>query len=164
MMEKKVLINNKEYTIEIIKNDGRQLCFKLNDNLYEYSLLDKYRGKIVLDFEGDIVEGFVEGQYDGDRKQVFFDDHELEVELIPKVRGKKGNSLNAGSLQSPMPGKIFKIMKNVGENVLQNEPILIMEAMKMEHTIRAHKDGVLSKLFFKEGEQVQGKAMLAEIE
>lgn len=163
-MEKRVLINNKEYEIELIKNDGRHLCFKFNDNFYEYSLLDKSRGKIVLDFEGDIVEGFVEGQYAGDTKQIFFNEYEFEVELIPKVSGRKASSLNAGSLQSPMPGKIFKIMKNVGENVLQNEPILIMEAMKMEHTIRAHKDGVLSKLFFKEGEQVQGKAMLAEIE
>lgn len=163
-MEKKVLINNEEHTINILKNDGKHLCFKLNDNLYEYSLLDKTRGKIILDFEGDIIEGFVEGQYAGDTRQVFFDEHELEVELVPKVKGKKGASLNAGSLQSPMPGKIFKIMKNVGDNVSQNEPILIMEAMKMEHTIRAHKDGVLSKLFFKEGEQVQGKAMLAEIE
>lgn len=163
-MEKKVIINNKEETIKILKNDGKHLSFIFNDNLYEYSLLDRDGGKVILDFSGEIIEGFVEGQYADDKKQVFFDEYELEVELVPKVKGKKALAGGAGSLQSPMPGKIFKIMKSVGDTVSQNEPILIMEAMKMEHTIRAHKDGTLSKLFFKEGEQVQGKAMLAQID
>ena len=63
-----------------------------------------------------------------------------------------------------MPGKIFKLFKQEKESVAAGETVMIVEAMKMEHAIRATKDGILKKIFFKEGDQVQGGATLCEIE
>ena len=63
-----------------------------------------------------------------------------------------------------MPGKIFKILKEIGEDVAIGDTILILEAMKMEHAIKATKDGVVKEIFFKEGEQVTGGAELCSIE
>ena len=72
--------------------------------------------------------------------------------------------VGAGSLQSPMPGKIFKILKDKGQKVIAGETVLILEAMKMEHAIKAPKDGVVTDIFFKEGEQVQGGVSLCDID
>ena len=63
-----------------------------------------------------------------------------------------------------MPGKIFKIVKDAGTEVKKGEPILILEAMKMEHSIRSDKDGKVKKIFYKVGELVQGGVILAEVE
>jgi pyruvate carboxylase subunit B len=76
---------------------------------------------------------------------------------------KKGTS-HAGGLKSPMPGKIFKILKSQDSEVKKGETILILEAMKMEHAIRSDKDGKVKKIFFNVGELVQGGVILAEVE
>ena len=87
-------------------------------------------------------------------------------EAIIAEAGKKMKKAasHAGGLTSPMPGKIFKILKDAGSEVKKGEPILILEAMKMEHSIRSDKDGKIKKIFFKVGELVQGGVTLAEVE
>jgi len=69
-----------------------------------------------------------------------------------------------GLLMSPMPGKILKIFVKEGQNVQEGESLLIMEAMKMEHTLKAPKDGTVSKITVKEGEQVVGDLQLVHFE
>jgi len=69
-----------------------------------------------------------------------------------------------GSLNAPMPGKIFKILFKDGAAVKKGETILILEAMKMEHSIKAPADGIIKKIYFKEGQQVEANAKLADLE
>jgi 3-methylcrotonyl-CoA carboxylase alpha subunit len=66
-------------------------------------------------------------------------------------------------MMSPMPGKIFKVLKEVGEKVNKGDTILIMEAMKMEHPVKATSDGVIDNIFYKEGTQVDGGVELVSI-
>lgn len=89
---------------------------------------------------------------------------EFFVEFPTKAESFGNRALSEGSLQSPMPGKIFKIFKDVGESVNSGDAIMILEAMKMEHTIKAQKDGVIKNIYFKVGEQVQGGVELCEID
>jgi 3-methylcrotonyl-CoA carboxylase alpha subunit len=56
----------------------------------------------------------------------------------------------AGSVLTPMPGKVIKVFVAAGETVTKDQPLLIVEAMKMEHVIRAPLNGVLKDVFFKE--------------
>jgi 3-methylcrotonyl-CoA carboxylase alpha subunit len=62
-----------------------------------------------------------------------------------------------------MPGKILKLLVKVGEDVVPGTPILVMEAMKMEHTIKASKAGKIEKIHFKEGDQVAGGVELVKL-
>ena len=64
---------------------------------------------------------------------------------------------------SPMPGRIFKIFKKVGNQVKAQETILIMEAMKMEHAIKATQDGIIEEIPFNEGELVDGGVELVRL-
>ena len=63
-----------------------------------------------------------------------------------------------------MPGKIVSIDKNEGDKVKVGDLILKLEAMKMEHEIKAYKDGVLTQLLVKLHDQVESSQSLFEIE
>ncbi|MFC4522761.1 acetyl/propionyl/methylcrotonyl-CoA carboxylase subunit alpha [Cupriavidus pinatubonensis] len=67
-----------------------------------------------------------------------------------------------GKLTAPMPGKVIAVMVEPGSTVTRGTPLLVMEAMKMEHTISAPADGVVSEVLFGVGEQVtEGAQLLA---
>jgi 3-methylcrotonyl-CoA carboxylase alpha subunit len=67
-----------------------------------------------------------------------------------------------GSLTAPMPGKIISLLVEPGAVVERGAPLIIMEAMKMEHTISAPRAGVVSELYFAAGDIVnEGVALLA---
>lgn len=66
----------------------------------------------------------------------------------------------AGGLTAPMPGKILSILVTEGDEVSKGTPLIIMEAMKMEHTIEAPRDGTVEEIFFAIGDQVTEGANL----
>lgn len=66
----------------------------------------------------------------------------------------------AGRLTAMMPGRVVKVMANVGDHVKKGQPMIIMEAMKMEHTIVSPKDGVVDRVSFKENDLVPADAVL----
>ncbi len=63
-----------------------------------------------------------------------------------------------------MPGKILKILVNPGQSVQKGDSLLVMEAMKMEHAIKASYDGILKKMYFSEGQLVEAGAALVDLE
>jgi acetyl/propionyl-CoA carboxylase alpha subunit len=68
-----------------------------------------------------------------------------------------------GGLTAPMPGAVVRILVSVGDTVEAGQPLLVLEAMKMEHTIRSPEDGTVAAINVKEGEQVAIGAVLAEL-
>jgi 3-methylcrotonyl-CoA carboxylase alpha subunit len=69
-----------------------------------------------------------------------------------------------GSLAAPMPGKVIALLVETGARVAKGAPLLILEAMKMEHTISAPADGVVKAIYFAAGEQVPEGAELLTLE
>ena len=71
---------------------------------------------------------------------------------------------NTGSLAAPMPGRVIKLFVEQGAQVKKGEPLLILEAMKMEHTISAPSDGTIKEIHYAAGEQVLEGAQLIRME
>jgi 3-methylcrotonyl-CoA carboxylase alpha subunit len=69
-----------------------------------------------------------------------------------------------GNLASPMPGKVIALIAAPGEKVQKGAPLLILEAMKMEHTIAAPADGMVKSFHFAVGDQVEEGVELLEFE
>lgn len=65
-----------------------------------------------------------------------------------------------GQLTAPMPSTVVAILKQVGDAVKAGEGLIVLEAMKMEHTVHAPRDGVLSEIFYPIGSQVDEGAQL----
>ena len=61
-----------------------------------------------------------------------------------------------------MPGNVIRVLVEVGEKVSRGQQLLVMEAMKMEHTILAPADGVVGKVSFNQGDLVQNGSELIE--
>lgn len=159
-MEQTYILNESEVKVEIDKKDNLS-NLKIKNNSFDIELSHQVDNTFFLKLNGKIHQVKVY-ELDG-KKQVMVDG----VPLILEKKGLKragGAAIQEGSLVSPMPGKIFKVIKQAGESVTQGETVLILEAMKMEHAIKATKDGVIKKIFFKEGELVQGGIQLVELE
>ncbi|MCT1711766.1 ATP-binding protein [Dietzia cinnamea] len=69
----------------------------------------------------------------------------------------------AGSLLAPMPGAVIRVAVSVGDTVTAGQPLLWMEAMKMEHTIAAAVDGIVTELPVEVGTQVESGTVLAVV-
>ena len=69
-----------------------------------------------------------------------------------------------GSLAAPMPGKVLQVLVRPGDTVAKGAPLVILEAMKMEHTIAAPHDGRVAEIHFKAGEQVNEGVELLRLE
>jgi 3-methylcrotonyl-CoA carboxylase alpha subunit len=82
------------------------------------------------------------------------------VEATATVASASGS----GTLTAPMPGKIIKLHVAAGDHVAANQPLLVLEAMKMEHTIAAPHAGTVRRLPYPLGATVAAGAILAEID
>ena len=71
---------------------------------------------------------------------------------------------DSGGLIAPMPGKILEVLVVEGQEVTTGQPLMIMEAMKMEHKIVSPVNGEVSTLYFQANDQVEGGVTLMEIQ
>ena len=76
----------------------------------------------------------------------------------------RGADLAGGRLTAPMPGRLIKLLTEAGAQVTRGTPLLVLEAMKMEHTIGAPADGRIAELFFQEGDLVDEGVDLLDFE
>ena len=100
-----------------------------------------------------------------DRAYVFTDAGSHALELYdPLAHSQDTQGEHGGGLTAPMPGKIISIAVKAGDTVEKGQPLLVMEAMKMEHTISAPADGKVAEVFYAIGDQVTEGAELVAIE
>jgi acetyl/propionyl-CoA carboxylase alpha subunit len=99
----------------------------------------------------------------GDGTYVDASDGSSALREIPRF-GDPEKAAPAGSLLAPMPGLVLRVLAEPGTAVTAGQPILVLEAMKMEQTVSAPADGVLAALHAKAGEQVSTGQVLAVLE
>lgn len=85
-------------------------------------------------------------------------------ENASEVIKNKSHETHLTKIISPMPGLLLKIHKNAGEHVNENEPIILLEAMKMENEIRSPKSGIIKEVFLKRGSTVEKDVLILTIE
>jgi len=83
-----------------------------------------------------------------------------EVPRLPEP----GSVVEKGSLVAPMPGSVIRVGASVGDPVVAGQPLIWLEAMKMEHTITAPSDGIVAELNVAVGHQVEVGSVLARVE
>ncbi len=87
----------------------------------------------------------------------------FEEEKQKSGRGKKSESAHASDLVAPMPGKVTKILASINEQIKKGDPVLVMEAMKMEYTLKAGAPGEIVKVNCQVGDQVFIGQILVEL-
>ena len=79
------------------------------------------------------------------------------------VKGASVNSLGSGNAKAPMPGKVVKVAVVDGQQVKKGSPLIILEAMKMEHVVTAAKSGTVTEITASVGDQVDDSKILCKI-
>ncbi|MGH8788266.1 MAG: acetyl-CoA carboxylase biotin carboxylase subunit [Cupriavidus necator] len=99
---------------------------------------------------------------DGETFHVFYAGRHVSLAWLDPLAHAGETESEGGKLTAPMPGKVIAVMVEAGSTVTRGTPLLVMEAMKMEHTISAPVDGVVSEVLYGVGEQVvEGAQLLA---
>ncbi len=142
----------------------------------EYKLINKNKF-LVFNSEVEVVnidDKYIDLVFDGVRvKSRISEDAEFILVHIPsgdvsfEVKPRfsmPGLEVQAGGLVAPMPGKVVDLKVKKGSKVKSGETLVILEAMKMEHSIKASEDGVISDIFIKENDQVENGAVLMVVD
>ena len=123
--------------VALVSQSGAELALRLGDTAIHG----------VVRRDGDVFHVFTGGQH----FTLTYNDpmaHAGEVESL------------GGRLTAPMPGKVVAVLVQSGKTVVKGEPLVIMEAMKMEHTIAAPSDGLVEEVLYGVGDQVADGAPL----
>jgi 3-methylcrotonyl-CoA carboxylase alpha subunit len=118
-------------------------------------------GRLQVSFDGRIFKA--RAVREGDDWHVFCEGDYRRLSLQAELAGIEDDT-RSGSLAAPMPGKVIKVMTEAGAKVNKGDALLILEAMKMEHTITAPADGVVKEVHYAAGEQVLEGAELLSLE
>ncbi len=150
-------VDGTEYQIEMRGNsllvDGQPFVVGLEDGVLT---VDGIVYEVALDEKSAVVDG---------------KEHRVEAAgmssraAAPKKRAPKRNVVSAGvgSVTAIMPGAILKVLVAHGDQVQDGDVVVILEAMKMENEIHAHKSGVVQKVHVAPGDSVENGQALIEI-
>jgi 3-methylcrotonyl-CoA carboxylase alpha subunit len=156
---------HREGVVQVLEIDGERYAFDWratqNDNIAKDSHTVAFSIELTL---GSLAEsGTVVRR--GERFDVFASGAMTPLVLKdPLTHATDGQSEPAGGLTAPMPGKVIAVHVAAGEKVKRGQPLLVMEAMKMEHTIAAPGEGTVKELLYGVGDQVAEGAALITLE
>ena len=127
---------NEDSTAQILNWSGKGIDIEINNS--------RFFSKVTQDKDNLVVHGPW-----GD---VLF-------KVLPRFT-LPGNEIQAGGLVAPMPGKVIDLKVKVGSKVKKGDTLVILEAMKMEHQVKASKDGKITKVLIKKDDQLENGALL----
>ena len=87
---------------------------------------------------------------------------DILFKIMPRFKSVN-QEVQDGGLIAPMPGKVIDLKVKVGSKIKKGDTLVILEAMKMEHTVKATEDGVIDELFISNHDQVENGALLMVI-
>ena len=136
-----ISVENQAFTTNALDCQGKIIGDTLDVSI------NGYRSHATVSHQGDQISLYrANGVFNFTHRQPDCGDHNVQDDH--------------GGLTAPMNGTMVSVLVTAGESVEKDQPLVIMEAMKMEHTIRAPSAGVVDTIFFKEGEMVEGGAEL----
>jgi 3-methylcrotonyl-CoA carboxylase alpha subunit len=147
----------KVYAIDIIYHaDGWTL--EAGGATHALALVSHHDGRYAIRLDGQAIQGTV--RRDGEALHVFTGGmHHVLAWNDPLAHAGEHETAD-GRLTAPMPGKVVAVIASSGQQVRKGEPLVIMEAMKMEHTIAAPSDGLVEEVLYQVGDQVADGAPL----
>lgn len=137
-----ILLDKKKYSGELVKIDS---------NLYSL-ICDGSTYTIAIQKEGKEISLFFKG--------------DLFTYEIPSQRDKGGSENTSGidKISAPMPGRVVKLLKSVGDNVVEGDGVVVVEAMKMESELKTSIDGKITDISVKEGDTLDLGAHILTVE
>jgi pyruvate carboxylase subunit B len=152
-------IKDKVYTINIEKEKD-QTVVQINekDIPVEFQKIDDNLYSIIIEGKS-LTIGVLRN---GNKLQIFMDGDLFEIEAISERDQRKSPQELSGvqELKSPMPSRVVKILKEVGDDVEVDEGVIVLEAMKMESELKSPIQGKVTDILVNEGDAVEAEVSL----
>lgn len=144
-------INQKEIIWDLLDNGDNTFHIIKNHKTFKAVLLEKDENakKMLISINGT--------EYTIDLK----DKYDL---LLDKLGMSSMAIIKMKDIKAPMPGLVFSISAKVGDTISKGDPLLILEAMKMENILKSSGEGVIKAIKIKQGEAVEKGQILIELE
>jgi biotin carboxyl carrier protein len=161
----RALVNNKtfeidqnEQSITVNETDFQWDISKVSDGYFHILYQNKgYRAEIV---KTDIATKTITFKINGRNYSVELKD-KFDL-LLEKMGMNQAATHKVNSIKAPMPGLIIDLKIKTGDTVKQGDPLLILEAMKMENILKSPGEGVIKNLKVKKGDRVEKGQVLIE--
>ena len=142
-------INNKEHSIRIIG---------LKNNTLEFILDNSYRTAKILEYGSSYIKLLMNGE------QIVLKKHSKLTEILEKSMALGGSASGENKLLSQIPGRVVSISVKVGDQIKKGDSVIVLESMKMQVAVKAHKDGEIKDTKVKIGDTVSRNDIVAIIE
>jgi biotin carboxyl carrier protein len=141
-----VTVDGREHAVDAARVDARTLSLLVDSSSYEVTIAaDAASGQLRVQVGTVAVTVGVPGRGRSSSK------------------GDGGPSSGPQRLAAPMPGRVVRILVRTGEAVYQGQPLVVVEAMKMENELRASRAGTVTDVFVGEGQSVDAGTPLAVV-
>lgn len=165
----KAIVNEKQFEVEL--NDGEN-SGTINGTPFEldvlsvtkksYHILENEKSHLVEVLEVNSEEKSVELKIDGQIYQVKLKDK--YDELLTSLGMENLTSKKVKDIKAPMPGLVIDVMVKPGDVIQEKDPILILEAMKMENVLKSPVEGVIKTVKVEKSNTVEKNEILIEFE
>ncbi|MGC8864907.1 MAG: acetyl/propionyl/methylcrotonyl-CoA carboxylase subunit alpha [Bacteroidales bacterium] len=164
-------IESQSFDVELLTVSEHHLTFRTSEETLNAELRSKRLPRISFCLNGHLVSMLAAESPDG-TVQLSYNGHNYScyrADLLPRnafYEPLQGSSIGSdpGKIYPPMPGKIVKVMVKPGDSVNEGTPLLIIESMKMENTLKAAVEGIIKAVHINEGEMAETGRCLIEIE
>jgi biotin carboxyl carrier protein len=152
----------------------RQYNFTISDNDYEVVIKDVTEEDLTAEVNGEVYVVKIKDIKDLSKvtattpatsvaKSPPFVASPAAASASSPARKAPGNTGLSGGVDAPMPGQIIDVFVSEGDKVLSGQKVLVLEAMKLENTLTANRDGVVTKILVKDGDIVSQNQTLLVI-
>jgi len=162
--------------LQIVFEDGQQKQFKLNNGVLEYAdasqavdLFELSSKKFHVLVNGRSLEvefeGFIDGEKGriqlkvGNKRQIVTVKTDTDL-LLEKLGLNTKKQVGFKELKAPMPGLVVNVLVEEGKIITAGEPVLVLEAMKMENLLKAPSDVTIGKILVAKGQKVEKNQVL----
>lgn len=154
--------NDQVYRISL-EDEEKETHFELNGKKVpvEYQKIDNHIYSIILEGKSLCVGALKNGK----RIQIFFEGDLIELEAISERQKSSTAVYDSGAqvIISPMPSRVVKVLKKVGDDVQAGEGVVVVEAMKMESELKSNIDGKVTDIKVEEGDAVESGTALVTL-
>lgn len=161
-----ILAQDADHEVEAtVSHEGTTMIVRIGDDEHRFEMESNDNGRMELRYADGKVHVV---ELDGTDLRVDGRAYPISVRKAPpKVEGAMRGAGGAGGqtkVKPPMPGKIVKIAVAVGDHVQPGDVLVILEAMKMQNEIVSPMEGTVKSLDVAEGESIDAKRVICEIE
>ena len=158
--KQKISFHYLDEDVEVTYQSNRDGSFAVNDGttarIIEWTPLG-------IDIEVNKSRFFSKVTRDNDNVVVHGPWGDALFKILPRFT-LPGSEQQAGGLVAPMPGKVIDLKVKVGSKVKKGDTLVILEAMKMEHQVKASEDGKVTKVLIKKDDQLENGALLMVVD